>query len=237
MHVAVIMDGNGRWAGLRGLPRTLGHHAGTRAVKRIVEAAGKLPIDMLTLYAFSADNWARPAPEVEGIFGLMQRYLQNESARCAENGIEVRFIGRRDRFSTQLRELITQVEALTRGGQALRLRIAADYSARSRILAAARRVRDCDIDPDTFGTLVADDSGSDSSARNVDLLIRTGGERRLSDFLLWECAYAEFVFSDTYWPDFDEHALHTALEEFRNRDRRFGSVFDKPKQRLAGELT
>jgi undecaprenyl diphosphate synthase len=235
MHVAIIMDGNGRWAGLRGLPRTAGHHAGAKAVRRIVEAAAKLPIDVLTLYAFSCDNWSRPAVEVHGLFSLMKRYLQSESTRCAENGVAVEFIGRRDRFSEDLRGLIEHAEQLTAGGRALLLRVAADYSSRGQILSAVRRASDHDIELESFGGLLSQRREVAGRHRDVDLLIRTGGERRLSDFLLWESAYAELIFLDTCWPDFDEPALSAALEEFRRRDRRFGNVPQNSPSALVGK--
>ncbi|MGD8324711.1 MAG: polyprenyl diphosphate synthase, partial [Gammaproteobacteria bacterium] len=179
MHVAIIMDGNGRWATLRGLPRTAGHQAGARALRQIVEAAAQLPIDVLTLYAFSSDNWQRPWPEVRGLLALMKRYLHGESSRCTANGIAVQFIGRRDRFSAELRALIEHVEALTRGGRSLLLRIAADYSSRAEILDAARRTGPRKAGIERFGQLLCSGGGLAAANRDVDLLIRTGGEHRL----------------------------------------------------------
>lgn len=215
MHVAIIMDGNGRWARTRGLPRTAGHRAGARSVREIIEAAAQMPIDILTLYAFSSDNWARPAIEVNALFHLLRRYLQSECARCVSNGVRVEFIGRRDRIPQSLATLITQTEQRTRAGETLQLRIALDYSSRHQILQAAQRSLAASGSVDTFGASLQSD---------VDLLIRTGGERRLSDFLLWEAAYAELVFVDAFWPDFDTAMLKSALEEFHRRDRRFGAI-------------
>ena len=215
MHVAIIMDGNGRWARECGLPRTAGHRAGARSVKTIVEAAASLPIDVLTLYAFSSDNWARPVAEVNALWHLLRRYLQTECARCASNGVRVEFIGRRDRIPKPLTELMAQTEELTRGGNALRLRIAVDYSSRYQIVRAAQCLGSAPGGIRAFGALLQSD---------VDLLIRTGGERRLSDFLLWEAAYAELVFVDTRWPDFNAAMLDAALAEYRRRQRRFGAV-------------
>lgn len=194
------MDGNGRWAERRGLPRTAGHRAGARAVRRVVEAAARHPaIAALTLYAFSADNWRRPADEVAALMRLFERHLRLESPRCAANGVRLRVVGRRDRLDARLRAAIDTAEMATRGGTHLHLRIAVDYSAREAI--TARRLL-----PD------------------VDLLIRTGGERRLSDFLLWESAYAELVFLDQLWPEFTAADLAAALREFHGRERRFGGV-------------
>jgi len=217
MHVAIIMDGNGRWAQERGLPRTAGHRAGARSVRTIVEAAARLPVDVLTLYAFSSDNWARPAAEVNALWHLLRRYLQTECARCVSNGVRVEFIGRRDRIPKGLATLMAQTEELTRGGNTLRLRIAVDYSSRDQILRAAKCLGAAPGGVKAFGALLQTD---------VDLLIRTGGDRRLSDFLLWEAAYAELVFVDTRWPDFNADMLDAALREFRRRERRFGALPD-----------
>jgi undecaprenyl diphosphate synthase len=198
-HVAIIMDGNGRWARERGRPRTVGHRAGARAVRRTVEAAPRLGIATLTLFAFSADNWRRPADEVAALMRLFERYLRGETARCVAEGVRLRVIGRRDRLEPALRVAIEAAEAATRGGETVRLNIGVDYSARD----AIRR-----------GELLPD----------VDLLIRTGGEQRLSDFLLWECAYAELYFTTRSWPDFGAEDLARALAEFHGRERRFGGL-------------
>jgi undecaprenyl diphosphate synthase len=219
MHTAIIMDGNGRWAERRGLARSAGHRAGAKAVRRVVEAATRGPIDILTLYAFSSDNWSRPVQEVTHLMRLLKRYLVSETARCLDNGVRLSVIGRRDRLSRDLVRTIENTERLTADGTRLHLRLAVDYSARAAIAEAAAYARS----PADFERALATAIHSDVTPP-VDLLIRTGGERRLSDFLLWECAYAELVFVDTYWPDFDEAAFEAALREFARRDRRFGRV-------------
>lgn len=229
MHVAIIMDGNGRWAERRGLPRTAGHRAGARAVRRVVEAAARSEIDVLTLYAFSSDNWSRPAAEVESLMRLLKRHLQSEAARCIENGVRVSVIGRRDRLSRDLVRIIERTEEITAGGAGLTLQLAIDYSARDAIMGAAAipcpNPTPENTDPSrSFAERIACATHSPVPDSSVDLLIRTGGERRLSDFLLWECAYAELVFLDDCWPDFDEGAFHRALHEFRRRERRFGGL-------------
>jgi undecaprenyl diphosphate synthase len=228
MHVAIIMDGNGRWARLRGLPRTAGHTAGAKSVRKVVEAAAQLPIDVLTVYAFSSDNWKRPPDEVSGLFRLLRRYIQGEAARCRENGVRVEFIGRRDRIPAELTQLMNEIEEITQAGDNLLLRVAVDYSSRAQILEAARAIESDCADCDEFAEVMQRDSAANARSSNVDLLIRTGGECRLSDFLLWEAAYAELVFVDTWWPDFDEASLQAALDEFARRERRFGAV---PSQR------
>jgi len=232
MHVAIIMDGNGRWAERRGLPRSAGHRAGARAVRRIVEAAARAPLDVLTLYAFSADNWSRPAHEVTSLMRLLRRYLVSETARCLENGVRLSVIGRRDRLRPELLRTIEHTEEMTAGGRGLQLRLAIDYSARESITRAATLLQGEDCSPREFERCLADAVNSDVEAP-VDLLIRTGGERRLSDFMLWECAYAELVFVDAYWPDFDEVGLDAALREFARRDRRFGGLSRLPPQSLS----
>ena len=222
MHTAIIMDGNGRWAERRGLARPAGHRAGAKAVRRIVEAATRGPIDILTLYAFSSDNWTRPQPEVAALMRLLKRYLVSETARCLDNGVRLSVIGRRDRLSRDLVRTIENTERITASGTNLHLRLAVDYSARAAITRAATIVR---REPsfEEFEAAIAVAVHSDVGTP-VDLLIRTGGERRLSDFMLWECAYAELVFVDTYWPDFDEAGLEAALREFSRRNRRFGGL-------------
>ncbi len=223
MHVAIIMDGNGRWAERRGLARSAGHRAGARAVRKIVEAAARTSLKVLTLYAFSADNWSRPAQEVANLMRLLKRYLVSETARCLDNGVRLTVIGRRDRLSDDLVRTIENTEEITAAGTGLQLRLAIDYSARESITRAASLMRGVECSQQEFERCLADAVNSDIDAP-VDLLIRTGGERRLSDFLLWECAYAELVFVDACWPDFDEAAFDSALREFTRRDRRFGGL-------------
>ena len=198
-HVAIVMDGNGRWATRRGLPRAAGHRAGADAVRRVVKVAPGCGITDLTLYAFSSDNWTRPAAEVSTLMRLFARHLRTETAELAAQGVKLTIIGRRDRLPPSLITAIAAAEASTAQGTRLALRIAVDYSARSAIEARA-------LLPD------------------VDLLIRTGGEQRLSDFLLWECAYAELWFTDRMWPDFGASHLAAAIHEFHSRDRRFGGL-------------
>jgi undecaprenyl diphosphate synthase len=226
MHVAIIMDGNGRWAEQRGLPRTEGHRAGARAVRRVVEAAARSSIERLTLYAFSCDNWERPADEVDNLMLLLRRHLIGQVARCVNNGVRVVFIGRRDRLSPDLVRAIEHAERLTAAGTRMTLQVAVDYSARAAIIGAAQAAP-ADASRAEFSRLVGE--ACHAAPGDVDLLIRTGGERRLSDFLLWESAYAELVFVDTYWPDFDEHGLAAALAEFRARERRFGGLPAEPR--------
>lgn len=218
MHLAMIMDGNGRWATRRGLSRSEGHEAGVRAIRPIVEAAADRGIETLTLYAFSSDNWRRPQGEVAILMELMRSYLDGETAEFVENGFRLGVIGRRDRLPDGLAERIAEAERVTAAGTRLHLRIAFDYSARDRILAAARRTWP-HTQQDEFGRLIAGDGTPD-----VDLLIRTGGEQRLSDFLLFESAYAELVFTDRMWPDFQPDHLDEALAEFARRQRRFGGL-------------
>lgn len=223
MHVAVIMDGNGRWAVARGLPRGAGHRAGAKAVDRVVEAAARRGIRTLTLYAFSAANWQRPTAEVSNLFALFQRYLQTQTKRCLEQSIRINVIGRRDRLPASLRESIDASEASTRHCSRMDLRIAIDYSAQHSLMSACRS--DLDVRGRAeFARRLAEVDHSIVSSVEVDLLIRTGGEKRLSDFMLWECAYAELHFVDCMWPDFDEQAFAAALDEFASRQRRFGRI-------------
>ena len=224
-HIAIIMDGNGRWAAGRGLTRSGGHRAGARAVRRVVEAAAARHTSVLTLYAFSSDNWQRPPREVASLMRLFERYLVSETDRCIANGIRVSVIGRRDRLHRSLLTAIRRVEARTRQGRAMHLRLAVDYSAREAIIRTAQGINASqDLDADKFLHLMNRAIHSKPAAPPVDLLIRSGGERRLSDFLLWECAYAELVFSDLLWPDFDDRELLAALREFAQRNRRYGRV-------------
>jgi len=216
-HTAIILDGNGRWAEARGLPRASGHRAGALAVRRTVEAARAIGLRLLTLYAFSSDNWQRPRPEVNALFRLLLAYLADEVGPLCEQGIRLTAIGRRDRLSAPLRRAIEAAEAATAAGREMHLRIAVDYSSREAIARAARRLPSRSEAP-------REDLGRILGTPDVDLLIRTGGEQRLSDFLLWEAAYAELVFLETPWPDFARRDLEGALAEFARRGRRFGRV-------------
>ena len=224
-HVAMIMDGNGRWARQRGKPRTAGHIAGAKTVRQIVEHSRRIGLPCLTLYAFSSDNWSRPADEVDALMRLFRRHLAAETPKCVENDIRISVVGRRDRLSPELRRAIVAAEHATRHGRALHLRLAVDYSARDTMVrAAATFTEGSEITRDEFARALARVNHDVSDAGDVDLLIRTGGEQRLSDFLLWECAYAELVFSRRMWPEYTAADFDTALEEFRSRDRRFGAL-------------
>jgi undecaprenyl diphosphate synthase len=216
------MDGNGRWAAARGRPRPYGHAEGARAVRRTVEGAARLGVHILTLYAFSGDNWQRPAPEVHGLMRLFRRYLAAETARCVENDIRLTVIGRRDRIPPSLRAAVEAAEVETAAGTRLRLRIAVDYSARDALLRAAAAPAPASREELAARLGAVDHAGGPSP--DVDLLIRTGGEQRLSDFLLWECAYAELLFLPTMWPDFGAADLERAIGEFHSRERRFGGL-------------
>ncbi|MBW3570030.1 MAG: di-trans,poly-cis-decaprenylcistransferase [Gemmatimonadetes bacterium] len=224
LHVALIMDGNGRWASMRGLPRVAGHREGAQAVRRVVEGAPGLGIGTLTLYAFSSDNWGRPPREVSALMRLFRAYLAGETARCVENGVRLRVIGRRDRLGDPLRRQIEAAESATAEGEALTLRIAIDYSARDALVRAAALADARDLSREEFTALLARAIGENEPAPDVDLLVRTGGEQRLSDFLLWECAYAELYFTRRMWPEFGPAALGEAVEWFAGRERRFGVV-------------
>jgi undecaprenyl diphosphate synthase len=222
LHVAIIMDGNGRWANARGLPRIAGHRTGADAVRRTVEAAPGLGVSVLTLYAFSADNWRRPAREVSALMKLLGHYLVRETDRCIDNGVRLQAIGRRDRLPAALVSLLEDAERRTAHGSKLHLRLAIDYSSRQAILDAVRRDR-----------AITEEGFSKSLGPDVDLLIRTSGEQRLSDFLLWECAYAEMIFTRRMWPEFSGEDLASAIEEYHGRDRRFGAVAAEKTLRTA----
>jgi undecaprenyl diphosphate synthase len=225
LHVAIIMDGSGRWAAVRGLPRVAGHREGVEAVRRVVEAAPDLGIGTLTLFAFSSDNWRRPAREVAAIMRLIRDYLLADADTCAARGIRMSVIGRRDRLPPSLVAAVEATEAATIRGRRLHLRLAVDYSAREAILRAAGRLNGSrELSLELFSRLLADVDQAGLPAPDVDLLIRTGGEQRLSDFLLWECAYAEFVFTKRMWPDFSATNLEVAIKEFHARERRFGRL-------------
>jgi undecaprenyl diphosphate synthase len=234
-HVAINMDGNGRWALVRGRPREEGHAAGAAAVRRTVESAPALGITTLTLYAFSSDNWRRPRGEVDNLMFLLQKYLDSECLPMTDQGMRLSVIGRRDRLPAGLRQSITDVEQRTRTGTTLHLRVAIDYSAREALLAAAGRASHGG--PPTrqaFEQSLHEAIHAPGGTRDVDLLIRTGGEQRLSDFLLWESAYAELYFTSVLWPDFNDADLAAAVQAFAGRDRRYGGVLDKAIGSRAG---
>ena len=232
LHVGIIMDGNGRWAARQGLSRYPGHRAGARAVRACVRAAPDCGVRVLTLYAFSANNWNRPAREVRLLLRLFERHLHSEIDECVANGVRVQVIGRRDRLGARLRAAIDAAEAATRAGERLLLRLAIDYSARDAILAAAERIGELPISGmerrAAFGRLVSSQPCECQPVGDVDLIIRTGGECRLSDFLLWEGAYAELYFTEVMWPDFGRSELQAAIGEFHRRERRFGSLPEAP---------
>ncbi|MSR03581.1 MAG: di-trans,poly-cis-decaprenylcistransferase [Gemmatimonadetes bacterium] len=225
LHAGIIMDGNGRWAERRGLPRPVGHRAGAANLRRIIEAAPGLGIGTLTLYAFSSDNWQRPLPEVTALMQLFRRFLADETAQCIEHGVRLNVIGRRDRLGAPLLRAIIDAEEATAGGRELLLRIAFDYSGRDALRRAALRLARAgadDCSADQFGELVGLVDHARTAAPALDLPIRTGGEQRLSDFLLWETAYAELFFRAELWPDFRLGDLAEVMAGFRGRDRRFG---------------
>jgi undecaprenyl diphosphate synthase len=229
LHVAIIMDGNGRWAVRRGLPRLEGHRRGADTVDRVVQAAPDLGIGTLTLYAFSSDNWQRPADEIDGLMRLFRIYLEKETARCIDNGVRLVVIGRRDRLAPDIVGAIAGAEHATAGGKRLVLRLAIDYSARDAIIrAAALADPRGDLSRSRFARLLARATHAPEETNDVDLLVRTGGEQRLSDFLLWECAYAELVFSGQLWPDFMPADLAAAVAQFHARQRRFGGLVPAP---------
>jgi undecaprenyl diphosphate synthase len=223
LHVAIIMDGNGRWATRRGLPRSAGHEAGIAAIQRVVEAAPDLGVARLTLFAFSSDNWRRPPEEVRVLMLLLRRYLAAELARLVDSGARLTIIGRRDRLPDDLCRAIAQAETASAAGERLDLNIAIDYSARDAIAnAAAGWLAEHSPSRNAFGRLLAWQRCG--TGADVDLLIRSGGEKRLSDFLLWESAYAELIFVETMWPDFGADDLKTAIADFQGRERRFGGL-------------
>jgi undecaprenyl diphosphate synthase len=227
-HVAIIMDGNGRWAERRGMPRWKGHEAGAAAVRRAAEAACRHGIEVLTLYAFSNENWKRPAQEVRILFALFRRFLEIEREELVRRGIRLSAIGRRERFSPDVRQALEETEAATRGGERLHLRLAIDYGARQEIVDAVRSLA-CQI---SSGTLLPQQIDEDrieaalsgSRVPDPDLIIRTSGERRLSNFLLWQAAYSEFHFCPVLWPDFDYSDFDAAIEDYRGRSRKFGAL-------------
>ncbi len=225
LHVAIIMDGNGRWAQERGLPRFAGHRAGAEAVRRITEAAPDMGISTLTLYAFSEDNWSRPPREISALWRILSHYLNSETERCIKNGIRLKAIGRRDRLPPPVVQLLENSERKTQHCNRLELRLALDYSSRSALLHAAQMA--------VRHSALTEESLSAALGPDVDLLIRTSGEQRLSDFLLWECAYAELLFTSRKWPDFTREDLAHCIAEFHRRERRFGAVTPAESRRTA----
>jgi len=228
LHVAIIMDGNGRWAKRRGMPRALGHRAGVNALKRTVEAAPDLGVGVLTVFGFSTENWSRPAQEVSELMGLLKAYVESDLERLAREGVRVRIIGRRTGLAPDIQEIIARAEQRTAGNSKFTLQVAFNYGGRADIADAARtfaeavergEARAADLDEAAFEGLL-----STSAAPAPDLIVRTSGERRISNFLLWECAYAELVFQDVLWPDYGPEALSAAIAEYRGRDRRYGGI-------------
>jgi undecaprenyl diphosphate synthase len=227
-HIAIIMDGNGRWAQARGLPRIAGHRRGAEALRRTLEAAGDLGVPYLTLFGFSSENWKRPHDEVDDLMGLLRHYLRGEIAELHRNGVRLRVIGDRARLSAEIVALIENAETLTRDNQAINLTVALSYGGRAEIVAAARAV----AAKAAAGKLLPQAIDEDVIAAHLftadlpdpDLLIRTSGEQRISNFLLWQCAYAELVFTKTLWPDFGRADLEQAITEFGGRERRYGTL-------------
>ena len=225
LHVAIVMDGNGRWAATRGLLRSEGHRAGVEAVRRVVAAAPEFGIGTLTLFALSSDNWRRPGPEIAALLALFEEYLLHESRACAARGVQIRVIGRRDRIPDSLASAIEFAERATASARAIEMRIAIDYSGRDAILrAACWMLSSLEVSQKEFARRLGEVTHAGGPSADVDLLIRTGGENRLSDFLLWECAYAEMVFASKLWPDFGAEDLEAALQDFASRERRFGGL-------------
>jgi undecaprenyl diphosphate synthase len=227
-HVAIIMDGNGRWAKERGLPRSIGHRKGVEAVRRTVRAAIELGVQYLTIYSFSSENWSRPASEIDDLMGLMKRFIRRDLAELHQNGVCLRVIGERAGVDAELLQLIDEAVALTSDNRALNLVIAFNYGSRAEIAKAARclaaRVQEGTLTPQQITPELLTETLDTQGVPDPDLLIRTSGELRLSNFLLWQAAYTEFVFLDAYWPEFGRELLERAIDEFRKRDRRFGGV-------------
>jgi undecaprenyl diphosphate synthase len=225
LHVAILLDGNGRWAASRGLARSEGHRAGVDAVRRIVRVAPALGIGTLTLYAFSSDNWGRPSIEVASLLSLLEAYLRSDASKCAADGVRLRVIGRRDRIPASLSQAIEAAERITASARILELRIAIDYSARDSILrASCWMLSSLEISEREFAKRLGEVTHTSGPALDVDLLIRTGGDHRLSDFMLWECAYAELFFTPRMWPEFEAADLRDAIEDFLKRERRYGKL-------------
>ena len=228
-HIAIIMDGNGRWAQARGLPRIAGHRHGAEAARRAVTAAAELGVPYLTLFGFSSENWRRPSGEIQDLMGLLRHYLRGEIAELHRNGVRLRVIGELDRLDPDILEMIERAEAMTRDNARITVTVALSYGGRAEIVAAVRAI----AQRVQSGSLAAAAIDEDCFARYLftaglpdpDLLIRTSGEQRISNFLLWQSAYSEFVFTKTLWPDFSKHDLEEAIDEFCGRDRRYGASF------------
>jgi undecaprenyl diphosphate synthase len=227
-HVAIIMDGNGRWAKARGLPRVAGHRRGADAVRRVVRGAGELGIPVLTLFAFSTENWTRPADEVNDLMGLLRHYLRNELEELHKNGARLKVIGNREGLASDIVRDISDAENMTRSNSRIDVNICINYGARAEILQAARslarQVAAGDLSADRIDEDLFENELLTAGVPDPDLLIRTSGEQRISNFMLWQCAYAELVFVDTLWPDFGKEHLEQAIAEFRRRERRYGGV-------------
>lgn len=227
-HVGIIMDGNGRWAKARGLPRAEGHRRGVEALRRAIRTAGNYRIPFITIYAFSAENWRRPAEEVGFLMGLLRRFIRNDLAELHKNGVRVRIIGSRENLPEGIHELLLEAEELTRENRNMTLAVAFNYGGRQEIVEAAkqmaRKVAAGELDADKIDASSVSDHLTTAGMPDPDLIIRTSGEQRLSNFLLWQAAYAEFVFLRINWPDFDDAAFRDALQEYARRDRRYGEV-------------
>jgi undecaprenyl diphosphate synthase len=232
-HVAIIMDGNGRWAAARGLPRAEGHRRGVEALRKTVRAAGEMGVSYLTIFSFSSENWSRPASEIRDLMGLLRRFIRNDLAELHQSGVKVRVIGERDDLDPDIRRLLEEAEELTRDNRNLTLVVAFNYGGRQEIARAASRIAsEMAAGRIAPGPVTADLISSHLDAPDIpdpDLLIRTSGEQRLSNFLLWQCAYSELVFVPIYWPDFDRQALDEAVAVYRQRERRFGGLAAKAR--------
>jgi len=230
-HVAIIMDGNGRWAAARGLPRVEGHRRGVEALRKTVRAAGDIGIQCLTIFSFSSENWQRPASEITDLMGLLRRFIRNDLAELHSNGVRVRVIGERENLDPDIRRLLEEAEQLTRANTNLLLIVAFNYGARDEIARAvrqlAKRVASGDVKPEAITEDMIGENLDAPDIADPDLIIRTSGEQRLSNFLLWQAAYSELVFSPVYWPDFDRVTLEAAIDEYRRRERRFGGLIAK----------
>ncbi|HEY3696212.1 polyprenyl diphosphate synthase [Phenylobacterium sp.] len=228
LHVAIVMDGNGRWAKRRGLPRTLGHPQGMEAIRRTVKAAPKLGVRRLTLYAFSTENWRRPAGEVSEVMRLLKAYVNSDLDQLQREGVKIRILGRREGLASDIAEIVERAEARTARNDAFHLQVAFNYGARADIVDAARALMAAaargEVAPDSLTEAAFEARLSTGGAPAPDLVIRTSGERRLSNFLLWESAYSEFVFQDVLWPDYGGEHLKAAIAEFQTRERRYGGV-------------